>query len=607
VSFLRALATFAARCAWLNCFSRRFRLARAKFIPKPEPGKYRGLRLEDLLTKLVEKCVLHPFFPSFGPEPGLIALEHFADRKGVSAEMVAGILAIIIDAHKGAPLYLLVADAKEAYDNVWRDALWAKLAEAHNCTEEVRSVRALYEHMDAQIVEEDFQSDIVKLGQGIPQGGPRSGKLFAFFNSDLPEELRSVGAGTSVGDVDITCATYLDDSLVPTHTEGVVREVLQTLEAYGDRWSQQWSTAKFTVMCVNVTNPPAQWRFKDQWIDSVRSCKYLGVHFDPSKGWGHHFAMKRMAALLVRLGLRRAGLLGGRNAPADSLEVVRAILWATIDYGRGVASSQGPRCKTMAKNLESFHTETLREILGTTSHSATAGVRGETGEIQDRWRERKRQLLMARQMLTSERGGLIERIANQAYRSTPKLGIFRVVGTFLEEAGGPRLEDFRSRREIKQWITAKATLEWKTRVDGSARLARTYRLCKTLTTHGYLKRAYPGRQILTRLRIDDLDLGAASYRGMMDHKEMCALCGMEAETREHFALRCQALLVARLDNRQAMDLIEHSQEDSALDILILAAPQGASDNIHKAILVGRLFHDLWTLRSKVLGVRQTLD
>ena len=202
----------------------------------------------------MEKCILHPFFPSFGPEPGLIAPGHFADKRGISAEMVAGILAIIIDAHKGSPLYLLVADAKEAYDNVWRDALWAKLAEAHKCTEEVRSARALYEHMDAQIVEEDFLSDTVKLGQGFPQGGPRSGKLFAFFNSDLPEDLRSAGAGISVGDVDITCATYLD-SMVPTHSEGVVRDVLGTLEAYGDRWSQQWSTTKFIVLCFNVTNP----------------------------------------------------------------------------------------------------------------------------------------------------------------------------------------------------------------------------------------------------------------------------------------------------------------------------------------------------------------
>ena len=71
-SFLRALAFFAARCVHLKCFPRGFRLARAKFIAKQD-GKYRGLRLESLLAKLVEKCVLHALFPSFGPDPGLIA------------------------------------------------------------------------------------------------------------------------------------------------------------------------------------------------------------------------------------------------------------------------------------------------------------------------------------------------------------------------------------------------------------------------------------------------------------------------------------------------------------------------------------------------------
>ena len=116
-SFLRTLAFFAARCIHLKCFPRGFRLARAKFIAKPD-GKYRGLRLESLLAKLVEKCVLHVLFPSFGPDPGLIAPEHFADRKGVSAEMTAGILAILIEAQRGAPLFIVIADAKEAFDNV---------------------------------------------------------------------------------------------------------------------------------------------------------------------------------------------------------------------------------------------------------------------------------------------------------------------------------------------------------------------------------------------------------------------------------------------------------------------------------------------------------
>ena len=105
-SFLRALAHFAARCACLKCFPRWIRLARAKFIAKPESGKYRGLRLESLLAKLVEKCVLHVFFPAFGPDPELIAPEHFADRKRKSAELTASILDIIIDAQKDRMLPL---------------------------------------------------------------------------------------------------------------------------------------------------------------------------------------------------------------------------------------------------------------------------------------------------------------------------------------------------------------------------------------------------------------------------------------------------------------------------------------------------------------------
>ena len=108
--------------------------------------------------------------------------------------MTAAILGILIDAHTDRPLHILIADVKEAYDNVWRDALWAKLATAHDNSTEVNRARALYLHMDAQIVENDFASDTVELKQGIPQGGPRSGKLFAFNNSDLPPALREAGA-----------------------------------------------------------------------------------------------------------------------------------------------------------------------------------------------------------------------------------------------------------------------------------------------------------------------------------------------------------------------------------------------------------------------------
>ena len=342
---------------------------------------------------------------------------------------------------------------------MWRDALWAKMANNHPIREEVRRARAMYEHMDAQIFEEGFESDPVALGQGVPQGGPRSGKLFALFNSDLPEELRVAGAGVKIGEQDLTCAIYLDDSMIPSQTEAVARKVLTTLEKYGDQWSQQWSITKFKMLCLNVPNAPGQWPFKGHYFDTVQTVKYLGVHFESLKGWSAHFAMKRAAALIQRVELRRAGLFGGKNAPTDSLEVAKSMLWSTLDYGRGVASSQGSRCKTVAKALESFHLETLREILGTSDRSMGAGVRGETGEIPDVWRDRKRQMLMARQMLTAPKGGLLCKIAIEANSSSLKLGIFRVVHDFLQQAEGPSIDQFRSKGEIKQWILMKATQE----------------------------------------------------------------------------------------------------------------------------------------------------
>ena len=88
---------------------------------------------------------------------------------------------------------------------------------------------------------------------------------------------------------------------------------------------------------------------------------------------------------------------------------------------------------------------------------------------------------------------------------------------------------------------------------------------------------------------------------------MCAMCGEEAETREHFVLRCRSLSRVREANSQTLDLAPTSPRDSALDVLILATPRDADADISRAIKVGKLFHELWTLRAKLLGLRPTLD
>ncbi len=46
-----------------------------------------------------------------------------------------------------------------------------------------------------------------------------------------------------------------------------------------------------------------------------------------------------------------------------------------------------------------------------------------------------------------------------------------------------------------------------------------------------------------------------------------------------------------------MDLTQNSSQDTALDILILASPPGAEDDVDRAVKVGKLVHDLWILRA----------
>ena len=111
---------------------------------------------------------------------------------------------MVIDARQGKPLYIIVADVKGAYDNLWMRALWAKLADDEKTSlRDVKRARALYAQMPAQIHDADFQGPIVFSKQGLPQGGPRSGNLFCYFGSDLPDQLKAAGAGAKVGEVSL--------------------------------------------------------------------------------------------------------------------------------------------------------------------------------------------------------------------------------------------------------------------------------------------------------------------------------------------------------------------------------------------------------------------
>ena len=58
---------------------------------------------------------------------------------------------------------------------------------------------------------------------------------------------------------------------------------------------------------------------------------------------------------------------------------------------------------------------------------------------------------------------------------------------------------------------------------------------------------------------------------------------------------------------RAIDLTLGVDPEFAFEVIILARPAQAADNVERAKTVGRLLHALWSLRTKILGLRPSLD
>ena len=144
-------------------------------------------------------------FPAFGAPGKLVYKEQFAGIRGLSSDLAALCLAIIISCPAKAPSFILFTDVDGAYDNVWREALFAKLAARHPNFLQVQQIAALYDKMQSFIKDNDYLSELIDSLLGLAQGSPNSGHLFTFFMSDLPDELKGVEAGVECFDLIILC------------------------------------------------------------------------------------------------------------------------------------------------------------------------------------------------------------------------------------------------------------------------------------------------------------------------------------------------------------------------------------------------------------------
>ena len=172
--------------------------------------------------------------------------------------------------------------------------------------------------------------------------------------------MESLDAGIVVLTFYIACLVYMDDWVIFAKNDGTTASILQTLYDYGKRWSQSWALVKLNVLCFNRRSFPTKWAFGDDSISSKSHEKWLSVTYSIDRKWILHFTAKIKTAYFTTHRLWESGLLGGRNIPAISLDIVQKVVWASLDYGRASTDSEAPGHRTIQDRLSLLQAKTLQ-------------------------------------------------------------------------------------------------------------------------------------------------------------------------------------------------------------------------------------------------------
>ena len=141
---------------------------------------------------------------------------------------------------------------------------------------------------------------------------------------------------------------------------------------------------------------------------------------------------------------------------------------------------------------------------------------------------------------------------------------------------------------VKRIFKQKAAEWWKAEVKSNRRLRLTYTPQTPFELRGYLSEHFPGRRLLTKLRLDDLPLRAAGVTPFRGSEGTCPLCHSAKETGVHFTIVCSALGQVREEHMDPLPLLSF-QKLSPVDryqMITLNRPRGACNDLELAKKVG---------------------
>ena len=342
----------------------------AIMVPIPKKGKdktkknsYRPISLLSCIGKTMERMVNKRLLHHL-EKNNLITSAQSAFRKHRSTEDQIAYLTQEIENNfqdkENQKTLAVFIDLEKAFDKVWKEGLLLKLLKKNVSGKMFTWIESYLFKRSARVKLDGETSNLVKIREGVPQGGVISPTLFLVFIDDITENLsRHISRALHADDLAIWTAAKT------TASAGIrLQEALDSISLWANKWFVQINQNKTEATCFSLSTSNEEdftLLLNGEKIKKQDTPKYLGVKLDKRLTWNAQISdMVNKSTRKLAIMKKLAGSKWGANKKVLK-QVYTGAVRPHLEYA---SSSWTTAAKTNTGKLDKVQNAGLRLITG---------------------------------------------------------------------------------------------------------------------------------------------------------------------------------------------------------------------------------------------------
>ena len=179
--------------------------------------------------------------------------------------------------------YVCFVDAKKAFDTVQRDCLWYKLMSLGITGKILKAIQSLYTEVQCVVKVNDYLTPFIDVPQGVKQGCKLSPTLFSLYINDLANEIKEMGLGIGIDDLQLSILLYADVIALIVPDAESLQLMLNKLNDWCSRWRLSINCEKTKIVHfrpTSIVRCNKNFSCGQLDIEQIEKYKYLGLWFE---------------------------------------------------------------------------------------------------------------------------------------------------------------------------------------------------------------------------------------------------------------------------------------------------------------------------------------